>query len=101
VSTVDDDHGRYMRAAHAMQSGVAMKANYERSETEPKHLRVGVNSAMVAQGALAKLLIDAGVFTEEQYFAALADYMEQEAETYRKWLQERISPDGSTRISLG
>jgi hypothetical protein len=56
---------------------------------------------MVAQGALAKLLIDAGVFTEEQYFAALADYMEQEAETYRKWLQERISPDGSTRISLG
>lgn len=36
-----DDRERYIRAAHAMQSGVAF--SMPSAETEPKHLRVGLN----------------------------------------------------------
>ena len=54
AKTYDD----YLKAAHAMQSGVAFKMHTDPSETQPKHLRVGVNSAMVEQSAIAKLLID-------------------------------------------
>ena len=88
-----------MAAAHAMQSGVAMKMNYEPAETTPKHLRVGVNSAMVEHSALAALLMRKGVITEDEYLAALADGMEHEAELYRQWLQRRIGPDGP-RVNL-
>ena len=54
------DGQRYDAAAHAMQSGVAFEIGAGVSrETEPKHLRVGVNSAMVDSAALAALLINA------------------------------------------
>lgn len=73
---------RYLKAAHAMQSGVAMKQNLGEAECIPKHLRVGVNSAMCDTAALAKLLIAKGVITEEQYYKAVADEMEAEVKRY-------------------
>ena len=77
-------HNRYLAAAHAMQSGVAMKMNYEPSETTPKHLRVGVNSAMADHSALARLLIAKGLFTEDEYLQALTLGMEQEKKLYEE-----------------
>ena len=73
---------RYLAAAHAMQSGVA--AVLDKSAQEPKHLRVGINTAMVDHGALVDLLIRKGVFTREEYAESLADAMEKEALTYRR-----------------
>ena len=81
-----------------MQSGVAMKMNYDSSETTPKHLRVGVNSAMVETGALAKLLMEKGVFTEEEYYQALVEVMQNEVNLYREWLQQRLN---NVNIQLG
>ena len=88
---------RYLDAAHAMQSGVAMNLNYEQDEASPKSLRVGVNSAMVEHGALVKVLTAAGIITDEQYFEALADGMEAEVESYRMKIQERFP---GTKIDL-
>ena len=89
---------RYNAAAHAMQSGVAFEMSAGVSkETEPKHLRVGVNSAMVDSAALAGLLIAKGLFTLEEYEKAIADQMEAEAESYRK----RIADRTGANISLG
>ena len=51
------DQDRYVKAAHAMQSGVAVCMERGTAETTPKHLRVGVNSAMVNDAAIARLLI--------------------------------------------
>ena len=68
---------RLIAAQHAMQSGVAAKMQIDPAETDPKHMRVGVNSALSGLGALAKLLIDKGVLTEDEYFAATADAMER------------------------
>jgi hypothetical protein len=81
-ATLAAARARYMAAAHAMQTGVAAKMQREPAETTPKHLRVGVNSAMVGNAALAKLLIEKGIFTEAEYFQAQADAMEAERDAY-------------------
>ena len=89
--------GRYTRAAHAMQSGVAMEMQKGSRVTEPKHLRVGVNSALVDSSALAELLIAKGVITEDEYHEALATGMEREVTTY----EQRLSEQAGTTIRLG
>lgn len=92
----EEDHQRYLAAAHAMQSGVAHKMHVDPSETSPKHLRVGVNSAMVDAAAVARLLIAKGVFTEDEYYAAIADQMEREKALYEQFLKDHYGPDGPT-----
>jgi hypothetical protein len=82
----DAEAERYMRAAHAMQSGVAAKMTVAPSDTTPKHLRVGVNSAMVEHAGLAKLLVDKGVITEAEYFEAIISAMEDEVVLYEREL---------------
>ena len=81
---------RYIKARHAMQSGVAMWINYDKKSTEPKHLRVGVNSAMVDSSALANLLIAKGIISEDEYFKALAERMEAEVKSYTERIEARI-----------
>lgn len=84
------DRQRYLDAAHAMQTGVAMTMNHDPGSTQPKHLRVGVNSAHVSLAALVKVLIDKGVLTLDEYEAANADQMQTEADGYRNALSERL-----------
>ena len=65
-----------------MQSGVAHEMATCDRATQPKHLRVGVNSAMVDNAALANLLIAKGVITLQEYMIAIADEMEEEVKRY-------------------
>lgn len=86
------DVTRYGQAAHAMQSGVKYEIETQgeaEAAANPKHLRVGVNSALVGNAALAKLLIDKGIFTLDEYGKVLADEMEREVARY-----EDRAPDG-------
>lgn len=82
-----------------MQSGVATEMNIPgRSHTTtPKHLRVGVNSAMVDSSALAELLIAKGIITEDEYAEAIAAGMEREAKAY----EDRLSEHYGRKITLG
>ena len=57
----------YIEAMHAIQSGIAAKMTIDDADTQPKHLRVGVDSAMVNDHAIAELLIAKGVFTLDEY----------------------------------
>lgn len=93
-----DDKERYLIAAHGMQSGVAMMMERDVKETSPKHLRVGVNSALSDQSALAGLLIAKGIITEEEYVKAIADAMERERDRYQTILREIYD---SPNITLG
>jgi hypothetical protein len=95
--SIEDAYQRYTSAAHAMQSGVAAKMERDPSETTPKHLRTGVNSSMVENSALVKLLVSKGILTDEEWAEALADGMEAEVRLYEKWLSENL---GAT-ITLG
>lgn len=81
-----------------MQSGVAAEMNldHRKAATEPKHLRVGVNAAMVDHGALVKLLVAKGIITDAEYFEALAEAMEAEQRDY----EERLSAHFGNTVKL-
>lgn len=87
----------YQEACHAMQSGVAMMMNYESAETEPKHLRVGINSAMVNDAALVSLLVAKGIITMDEYAQAVTEEMNREAERYEQRVREAT---GGANITL-
>jgi hypothetical protein len=93
---LDEDKQRLTAASHAMQSGVASKMEIDPAETTGKHLRVGVNSALVSHSALVRLLVAKGVITLEEYFAAAADAMEDEKRLYER----ELSAHFSTNITL-
>lgn len=93
----------YHDKLHAMQSGVAMKMNYDSSETTPKQLRVGVNAAMCNQGALARLLVEKGIITQQEYLDAITAEMGREVERYETWLNDYLKVRGGhpdTKITL-
>jgi len=73
---------RYNELCHAMQSGVASMPRSK--DQEPKHLRVGVNSAMVQHSGLVQLLIKKGVMTEVEYWEAMVSAMDAEVLRYRQ-----------------
>lgn len=78
MSATPDPTERYEAAMHAVQTGIALLIARGRDLATPKHLRVGINSAMVTDNAIATLLIGKGVFTEPEYRDALAAAAERE-----------------------
>ncbi len=89
--------GRYQSAAHAMQTGVATEHALGAQDGTPKYLRVGVNSALVNDAAIAKLLIDKGIITEDEYLIATTEAMEAEVDRYRA----RLSQTMGGNVNLG
>lgn len=95
--TLEDIHEEYVLLAHAMQTGVAFDMELDEGHTmgatTPKHLRVGMNSALVSHGGLTKLLVDKGIITELEYATAMRDAMKMEVERYEKHLQDVYGAD--------
>jgi hypothetical protein len=91
------DHARYLKAVHAVQTGVAMLMHYNPKLTDLKHLRVGVASSLCAEAALATLLIEKGIITKEEHVKAQADAMEAEVAVYERELKECLG----TKVTLG
>lgn len=86
---------RYVKAAHAVQSGVKTDMETDanvlsQGATTPKHLRVGLNNVMADHGSLAYLLIQKGVITEDEYLNAIADGIEREQARYEELLTQRF-----------
>lgn len=83
---------KYTKLLHAMQTGVGFlmerTASHVSGECSPKHLRVGVNAALIDSGALASLLLKKGIFTEDEYFESLAEYAQGDVDSYTKKLEE-------------
>lgn len=72
---------RYNAAMHGVQSAIAVEIQLlgaNAAGADAKHLRTGVNSAMVNDHALANLLIEKGVFTRAEYGEAVAQAAEHE-----------------------
>lgn len=76
----------YRNLCHAMQTGVGFSEPFAGDMT-PKHLRVGINSALCDSAALAGLLMKKGIFTELEYYTALRDMMKAEVQRYTDQLQ--------------
>jgi len=79
---------QYRAAAHALQSGVAAMMNFDPKPTEPKHLRTGINIALCDHAALARLLINKGVITPEEYIQAILTGVRDEVTRYEQSLSE-------------
>lgn len=93
----------YAAALHAMQSGVRQELANELPELPDavarllKHLRVGVNSAMVETSVVQSFLIKRGLVTEAEYMEALRDGMRAEAKSY----EDRLSALLGIKVTLG
>lgn len=72
------DAERYERAAHRVQTAIAF--NPDRPRDQYKDLRTGIDMSKADAAGLATLLIAKGVFTLEEYIAAVADLAEREAD---------------------
>lgn len=92
----DRDVARIIAAGHAIQSGVMQEHADGSDDGSPKHLRVGVINSFAAVTALVNLLIERGVFTQDEYVAATADAMENEVVSY----EERLTRAHGVNIHL-
>jgi hypothetical protein len=80
---------RYHEAAHKMQTGVRLLLGAGQDVgVSAKHVRVGINSAMVEHSALALILLRNKVISREDYLEALAEAMESEAASYETRVQK-------------
>lgn len=71
------DNERYLAAARRVQTAIEFKPN--KTDMSPKQLRVGINMSKADAKGLATLLIAKGLFTLEEYIAAVAQSAEEEA----------------------
>lgn len=92
---------RYTLLQHKMQAGVrfdqATDPQLLAEQTLPAHVarhlkmeRVGINSARIEIGALTKLLIAKGVFTDDEWWAEACAMMQAEIDRYERLLTERL-----------
>jgi hypothetical protein len=57
----------YVEAAHGVQTAMALEQSQGGKSLTPKHLRTGLNLRAADTLGLVCLLMDKGVFTEEEY----------------------------------
>jgi len=80
---------KYEDAMHGMQTGVAFEMEKGSFDTTPKHLRVGINSCLINDAALVRLLIAKGLFTEEEYALEITKEANRELERYEDRIRDR------------
>jgi len=85
------------RLLHAIQTGVKARIEYGLSnDSDPKHLRVGINNALIAQGALTDLLVKKGLITEEEFAQTYVEFLKKEVESYELLLSAHLK----TKVKL-
>jgi hypothetical protein len=93
------DVDRWIKAANAIVTGAGMDINTGGDAHMPKHLRSSVDMRAADQEGLAKLLIEKGVVTLDEYQKAIADSAEREKARYEEYLTKRVG--GKTKVVLG
>jgi hypothetical protein len=98
---------RYTALAHAVQTGIGwtiaidnpkvFDINQDPNLCAHKHLRVGIDTNKSDLGALARLMIKKGVFTDEEYKLTILEGLENEKRLYEIKLSEHFGKE----ITLG
>jgi len=95
----EEQREKILELVHSMQTGVQFEIAHEEGTVEidfgpsssasnRKHLRVGVNNALVEIGALRNTLIKCGVFEEHIFWSTYIEALEEEVKGYEKKLSE-------------
>jgi hypothetical protein len=87
VESIAEARARYDRANAIVQQQVQGFIIFQPQVLQPLSLRQGISNAIAANAALARLLMEKGIFTEAEYFMALADEMENEVERWGQRLK--------------
>lgn len=75
---------------HACMTGARFSLEVGLINDDHKHVRNGIDNALVSHGALVKLLIDKGIITELEYCEALSEMWEIEQARYEKDLSDHF-----------
>lgn len=94
---LEEQANRIAALLHAVQSGVAIRIEHGSDQATPKHLRVGVNNALIETSALLDILIEKGALTREEYFDKVIWYLEKEVKRYEKDISDHL---GGVKITL-
>lgn len=92
---MSEDYSQY---AHQVQTAIGFNPN--RKFLEPKHMRTGIDMTKADMKGLALLLIDKGIFTKEEYIAAITQSAKEEADFQRNDLAKEMGMSPDT-INLG
>jgi hypothetical protein len=83
---------------HRVQSAIAFIAD-NRARTgkryeslEPKHLRVGINNALVEASAIGRLLMEKGIITPAEYYDSIIELLEEEVRRYQEDVTAEFGP---------
>lgn len=105
--TRDEFLAENTRLRHALQTGILWEQQYDEHaafyQNNPtlanivKHLRTGLDCAMVEQAAIIHLLIDKGLITEAEYFEKSLEFFRREI----KNCEARLSAQMGRTIHLG
>jgi hypothetical protein len=74
-----------------VQAAIAFNPN--KRALEPKHMRTGIDMSKADIGGLVTLLIEKGVFTSEEYVAAIEFSAEREAELQKQAVAREMGID--------
>lgn len=85
--------------AKQVQTAIGFRPN--KKMLEPKHLRVGIDMSKADMKGLVELLIAKGVFTADEYMAAVTKSAADEAELQRAALAQEMGIDDPNTITLG
>lgn len=88
----------YQQALHGIQTGIALEIERGSNCASPKHLRVGVNSAMCEHAALVKILLEKGILTADEYEKAITDAFNEELERIEKSVNEQYVGGGKIKL---
>ncbi len=81
--SIEEDRERYMQALHGVQCAIGFEQSIGAGQIDShKHLRTGIDSAHISQGAIQELLIEKGIVTLEEITAKCAHYAERELLEY-------------------
>lgn len=90
---------RYKTFMHGVQTGVKMciqRDGLSEAGASPKHLRAGVNSALIDSAAVIELLMEKGIIDPLELMEKLCEKAEEEVRRY----EDRISGDTDTDVTL-
>ena len=86
------------RLLHKLQSAVKFLHEHQqvsiqdpdRRFTSPKHQRVGIDNALISNGALVALLIEKGVIKPKDWYETYLEFLQRDVEGYRARLKEAL-----------
>lgn len=72
---------------------IADGVSEDRQFTGPKHNRVGIDNALIENGALVALLVEKGIIKYQEYIDTYIEFLERDVERYEGRIKDAFGPN--------